>query len=130
MITRRRNSSGITSVARRRHYRRAILAARLAVVMLTAKGYRILDRRYRTPVGEVDLVILRGRRLAFVEVKRRATIAEALHSVTAKQRKRIMRAAQLWLKQHPQHGGADPCFDVIVWAHRAWPRHLQNAFGP
>ena len=52
-------------------YRRGRLSEWLAAAALLAKGYRILGRRVRTPYGEIDLIALRGRRLAFVEVKRR-----------------------------------------------------------
>ena len=56
-------------------YRRGRLSEWLAAAALLAKGYRILGRRVRTPYGEIDLIAVRGRRLAFVEVKRRATRA-------------------------------------------------------
>jgi putative endonuclease len=63
-------------------YRRGHLSEWLAAAALLAKGYRILGRRVRTPYGEIDLVALRGRRLAFVEVKRRATRGEAEAAIT------------------------------------------------
>ena len=56
-------------------YRRGRLSEWVAAAALLAKGYRILGRRVRTPYGEIDLIAVRGRRLAFVEVKRRATRA-------------------------------------------------------
>jgi putative endonuclease len=58
-------------------------------------------RRYKTPVGEIDLVALKGKRLAFVEVKRRKTQADAAWTLPAKQRRRIISAAQYWLAGHP-----------------------------
>ena len=57
-------------------YRRGRVSEWLAAAVLLAKGYRILGRRVRTPYGEIDLIAVRGRRLAFVEVKRRATRLE------------------------------------------------------
>src|SRR5262245_23358717 len=51
-------------------YRRGRLSEWLAAAVLLGKGYRLLGRRIRTPFGEIDLIALRGRRLAFVEVKR------------------------------------------------------------
>jgi len=54
-----------------RAYRRGLFAETVAALLLRLKGHRILARRYRTPVGEIDLVALKGKRLAFVEVKRR-----------------------------------------------------------
>ena len=63
-------------------YRRGRLSELLAAAMLLAKGYRILERRCRTPYGELDIVAVRARRIAFVEVKRRPTRAEAEAALT------------------------------------------------
>ncbi len=54
-------------------YRSGHAAETIAALMLRLKGHRIVARRYKTPVGEIDLVALKGKRLAFVEVKRRKT---------------------------------------------------------
>ena len=54
-----------------RAYRRGVFAETAAALMLRLKGYAIVARRYKTPVGEIDLVALKGKRLAFLEVKRR-----------------------------------------------------------
>ena len=54
-------------------YRRGLFAETVAALLLRLKGYAIVARRYKTPVGEIDLVALKGKRLAFVEVKRRKT---------------------------------------------------------
>ena len=67
---------------RRLAERRGRRAETLAAWYLRLKGYRILARRYRTPVGEIDLIVRRGRLVAFVEVKRRPTEAEAAEAVT------------------------------------------------
>ena len=82
-------------------YRRGRFSEWLAAAALLAKGYRILGRRVRTPYGEIDLIALRGRRLAFVEVKRRATRGEAEAAVTSRQAGRIARAAAFWVSRHP-----------------------------
>jgi len=63
--------------ARVKAYRRGVFAETLAALLFRLKGYRIVASRYRTPVGEIDLVALKGKRLAFVEVKRRKTQADA-----------------------------------------------------
>src|SRR5579862_3653722 len=68
-----------------------------AAMLLIAKAYRILARRWRTPFGEVDIVARRRHTLVFVEVKARATLDEAVEAVTAKSQQRIIRAAELWL---------------------------------
>jgi putative endonuclease len=111
-----------------RAYRRGIFAETLVALLLRLRGHRIVARRYATPVGEIDLVALKGRRLAFIEVKRRRTRDDAAFSVTAKQKRRIVRAAQYWLASHPSFAGHDLAFDVVLAAPWSWPRVIANAF--
>jgi putative endonuclease len=113
---------------RRAAERRGRRAEFLAVCLLCAKGYRVLARRYRTPVGEIDLIMRRGRTVAFVEVKVRPTLAEAAEAVTPKGRQRIARAAQLWLARNAGAGGFTLRFDAVLIAPRRWPRHLVGVF--
>jgi putative endonuclease len=111
-----------------RAYRRGVFAETFAALMLRLKGYAIVARRYKTPVGEIDLVALKGKRLAFVELKRRKTVEDAAWTLPAKQRRRIVRAAQYWLAGHPNFSGHDIAFDVVLTAPWAWPRYIENAF--
>lgn len=113
---------------RQRSYRKGHWAELAAAAYLMAKGYRILSRRYSCPAGEVDLVAVRGRRLAFVEVKARSSVDAALWSVTSRQQGRISRAASYWLKSRRLTMDQDICFDVIALAPWRWPRHITNAF--
>lgn len=99
-----------------------------AALLLMAKGYRILARRLRTPVGEIDLVAARGKRLAFVEVKRRGSSGDAAWALGPRQQARIARAAEYWLARHPAYARRDIGFDVILSAPRSWPSHLRDAF--
>jgi putative endonuclease len=103
-------------------------AESLAAWFLRFKGYRVLARRYKTPVGEIDLIVRRGRQIAFVEVKLRDTADDGLLAVGAAGRRRIARAAEMWLAAHPVAVGLDLRFDVVVAAPRRWPRHLAGAF--
>lgn len=116
------------SVARAKAYRRGVFAETLAALLFRLKGYRIVERRYRSPVGEIDLVAQKGRKLTFVEVKRRKTTDDAAWTLPAKQRRRIVRAAQYWLASHPDFTGHTIRFDVILAAPWSWPRHIENAF--
>jgi putative endonuclease len=113
---------------RRAAEQRGRRAEAIAAWYLRAKGYRVLARRYRTPVGEIDLIITRGRVVAFVEVKARASFAEAAEAVTATGRRRIARAAAAWLAAHPAAAGLDLRFDVVVAAPARLPRHITGAF--
>ena len=116
------------SRARRAAERKGRFAEAAAAFLLTCKGYRILARRYRTPVGEVDLIARRGRRFAFVEVKLRETTGEAAHAVTPRQQHRIARAAEHWLALRAPGGDWETTFDVVLVAPWSWPRHLESAF--
>ncbi len=91
-------------------------------------GYRILARRYRTRMGEIDLVARRGNRVVFVEVKRRADLASGLEAVTPAARQRIRRSAELFLRRHPALAGLSLRFDVIVITPWSWPRHMIDAW--
>ncbi|MCC7250424.1 YraN family protein [Hyphomicrobium sp.] len=109
--------------ARDRAGRRAEWIAALA---LRLRGYRILGRREKTPLGEIDLIAVRGRRVAFVEVKRRASEEAAEAAITDAQRARIRRAAQLWLARNARYQTHEQGFDVIFLIGRRWPRHVEN----
>ena len=89
------------SEKRVRAYRHGLFAETIPALLLRLKGHRIIARRYKTPVGEIDLVALKGKRLAFVEVKQRKTFDEAGWSLPTRARRRIVRAAQYWLAGHP-----------------------------
>lgn len=104
-------------------------AEAIAAWFLRLKFYRILARRYRTPVGEIDLIVRRGRTIAFIEVKRRSSEAEAIEAVTMKARRRIARAAELWIAAHPAAATFDQRFDVVITVPRRLPRHLVGVFG-
>jgi putative endonuclease len=108
-------------------YRRGRFSELVAAGLLLAKGYRILDRRCRTPYGELDLIAVRGRRLAFVEVKRRATRPEAEAALTPYQARRIVRAADYWVSRHPRYRDHDRGLDAILVVPRRLPAHLPDA---
>ena len=98
-----------------------------ASALLLTKGYRILARRHVTPYGEVDIIAARRDRVAFVEVKRRPTMADAQAALTPAQGARIARAADHWLAQHPAYLGREVGLDAILVTGRGWPRHIPNA---
>lgn len=99
-----------------------------AELFLRAQLYRVLARRVRTPVGEIDLVVQRGRVTVFVEVKARSFSHQEAEALAAVNRRRIVNAAQVWLMRRPELAAADLRFDVIFLAPFAWPRHLKGAF--
>ena len=109
-------------------FRTGLSAESRAAAYLLAKGYRIVARRFRSPVGEID-IIARGRGiLIFVEVKARATFDEAAISVLPRQQRRIAGAAGAWLAAHPEDAMTAMRFDVILVAPGRIPRHIPGAF--
>lgn len=100
----------------------------LAAWYLRAKLYRVLARRYKTPVGEIDLVVERFGEIAFVEVKARRRREDEPDALFHVNRGRILRAAQFYLMRHPRLADAPLRFDVIFLAPFSWPRHVRNAF--
>jgi len=109
-------------------YRRGHSGERLAVLRLVLSGYRVLARRYKTKVGEIDLVVRRGGVVAFVEVKRRQNLAAGLEAVTPGARRRIGRAAELYLARNPHLAEHGLRFDIIVVTPWSWPRHIADAW--
>jgi len=100
---------------------------RLAGWWLRLKGWRILDRRVRTPAGEVDLVARRGNLVAFVEVKARATAAELDFAIDERRLARVAAAAEILAPRYAANG-EDIRIDVILIAPGARPRHIENAW--
>ena len=99
-----------------------------AELFLRAQLYRVLARRVTTPVGELDLIVSRGGVTVFVEVKARSFSRQEYEALVAVNRRRIERAAQMWLMRRPELAAGTLRFDVIFLAPFAWPRHIVNAF--
>jgi putative endonuclease len=116
------------SEARRAAERRGRRAETFVAWYLRAKGYSVLARRFKTPVGEIDLIVRRGRAIAFVEVKHRPTEIEASEATPPAAERRIARAASYWLARHPEAAEADLRFDVVVSVPGRLPRHIMAAF--
>jgi putative endonuclease len=107
--------------------RRGRLAEIVAAALLVLKGYRILARRHRDRLGEIDLIAVRGRRLAFVEVKLRRTDEAAETATTLRQASRLGDSAERWLWRHPRYRDYRVGLDTVLLGPRLLPRHLPNA---
>ena len=109
-------------------FRTGISAESRAAMLLVAKGFRILARRWKSPVGEIDIIARRRGLLIFVEVKARDSLDEAAWSVTERQQARIIAAAEAWLAQNPDPRIRDIRLDVMLVAPGHVPRHIQGSF--
>jgi putative endonuclease len=103
-------------------------AEAVAAGALEREGWVVLARRARTPAGEIDLVAERDGLLAFVEVKARASLSQAALALGARQRARLVEAAECWLVANPGHGAAGMRFDVVIVAADGTARRIADAF--
>ena len=99
-----------------------------ALALLTLTGYRVLARNFVAPGGEIDLIAQRGQTIAFIEVKARPQMDQALIAITEQKRRRIARAAQVWLRQNRWAVTYTLRGDAVFIAPRRLPRHLPAAF--
>ncbi|WP_041374447.1 YraN family protein [Phenylobacterium zucineum] len=100
----------------------------VAALWLMMRGYRILGFRLKTPIAEIDLLAVRGRILAVVEVKRRGTIEAALEAVGFDQRDRLRRAGAALAARRPALQGASVRLDLLALAPGRLPMHIPDAW--
>lgn len=109
-----------------REGRRGELAAEL---YLRAKGWSILARRRKTPLGEIDLVVRRARTIAFVEVKWRKRSDDLALAIDEYRLRRVAAAAEAIAHEYARDG-EDLRIDVILLAPGRLPQHIVNAWMP
>jgi putative endonuclease len=114
-------------VTRKAAERRGRQAERIAAWWLRLKGWQILARRARTPLGEVDLVARRGSMVAFVEVKARASDDALNLAVDERRLARVAAAAEILWYDYGRPGD-DMRIDVMLLAPGRPPRHLTNVW--
>lgn len=113
---------------RKQAERRGRRAELLAAAMLVFKGYRISEMRYKTRLGEIDLIARKGDLAVMVEVKARNSVMEAVDAVSHTARKRINDAADLWLGRQPDAHMLSIRFDIVAVIPWRWPVHFKDAF--
>lgn len=113
-------------LARQRAERRGRRGEWLAAALLVLTGWRIVGRRVKTPLGEIDLIARRGRTLAFIEVKWRTSMRAALEAFHPRQQIRLMRAAAIWRSRRTGLNGLATRFDLICMVPGHWPKHLKG----
>jgi putative endonuclease len=97
---------------------------RLAARHYRLRGYRILGANVRAGRYELDLIVRRGGRLVFVEVKERTrdVYGGGLGAVNREKRRRVRRAAASWLQAHPETAPLEIRFEVAAVSGRAVER--------
>lgn len=118
----------VTSSDRQRREIAGRRAEDICAWYLRLKGYRVLARRFRTPVGEIDIIARRGSVVAMIEVKARPSKTEAIGAVSTQQRRRIARAALFFLQKRPDLTNKDLRFDLMLVTPWHMPHHLIDAW--
>lgn len=108
------------------NHEKGVQAENRTASWLEDKGYKILEQRYKTPMGEIDLIIKLGEVIAFVEVKARKTQGEALESITLRARKRIIQTAEYFLSIYTESYDIAR-FDAVAVTPEGI-HHLENAW--
>ena len=121
-------SADAARARRRQRFRKGHRGEWLAAMALRLKGYRILAVRHRTKAGEIDLIARRGDLVAFVEVKARATLAEAMDAVCPQTQRRIEAAADLWIGRRADFARLSRRFDIVAVLPWRWPVHVTGAW--
>jgi putative endonuclease len=106
--------------------RKGELAAEL---YLRAKGWSVLARRRKTPLGEIDLVVRRSGVVAFVEVKWRNRVEDLAIAIDEFRLRRVAAAAEAVAHEYAA-SGEDLRVDVILLAPGRLPQHIVNAWQP
>ena len=109
-----------------REGRRGEIAAEL---YLRAKGWSVLARRRKTPLGEIDIVARRARTVAFVEVKWRKRAEDLALAIDEYRLRRVAAAAEAVAHEYASDG-EDLRIDVILLAPGRLPQHIVNAWQP
>jgi putative endonuclease len=91
-------------------------AERRAVVHYLLRGYKILGTNVWAGGNELDVIVRRGRKLVFVEVKSKggAGFGDPLEMVGPEKQRRLRRAAESWLALHPELASLEMSFEVIA----------------
>ena len=114
--------------SKRRFERRGRRAEWMAALALMLKGYRIAALRYRTPLGEIDIVARKGDLVALVEVKARRDLGAGVDAVIAAAQRRIQAAGALYVSRQPDSARLSWRCDIVVVSPWRWPVHLKDAF--
>lgn len=99
----------------------------IAAWFLRLQGWRIVGERIKTPRGEVDLIVRRGKTVAFVEVKARTRRPDLATAIDAYRLRRVAAAAEILLPKYGK-GTENMRIDVILVAPWRWPHHLRNVW--
>ncbi|KQS65387.1 hypothetical protein ASG39_09110 [Rhizobium sp. Leaf371] len=120
--------TGTADRRRLRAVRKGAVAEYVAALALMLRGYRIVAFRYRTKLGEIDIIAKRGTLVACVEVKARGSVDAAIFAVSPMSEARIRNASDLWLQRQPDADRLSIRYDIMAVRPWRWPVHIPGAF--
>lgn len=95
---------------------------------IKSRGYSILVKRFKRSCGEIDIVAKHANCIIFIEVKFRKSIISAAYAITEKQKKRIIKAAEIFIQENEKiTNGCDFRFDAILFS-ETHVKYIENAF--
>jgi putative endonuclease len=113
-------------------FERGVRAEESALLCLERKGYTLIAARYKTPHGEIDLLMKDGDTIVAVEVKYRKYSSDSFECITSRQQKRIENALLYYLSEHNiSESGANSAllrFDVVLLSAGRQLTHIENAW--
>lgn len=112
---------------KQKHEQKGRFAEKWAALFLQLKGYKILKRRYQNPLGEIDLILRKGRCIIFCEVKARNSLKMGLEALSTHQQRRLINGARHFQAKHPALHDYDYRFDYLI-VHGWLCHHLKNAW--
>lgn len=113
---------------RRKAHRWGQISEYIAAIYLVLKGYRILAIRYKTKLGEIDLILRKQNLIIFVEVKARHEEMVAVDAVAFASQNRIRAASDIWLAKRPNSALLSQRYDIVAVLPWRLPRHFEDAF--
>ncbi len=114
------------------NYESGKIAEFFARLLFILKGYTILCKNFKTGngtnIGEVDFIARKQNLIVFVEVKKRSTLENAAQAISEKQKKRIIRGAELYIKKNKKYHNFDIRFDAVLISFPFYFQHIKNAW--
>lgn len=93
-------------------FQSGLCAEKKVIVLLKYHGFEIIKHRYRTSVGEIDIIALKDNVIHIVEVKHRSRLTEVRECLTQRQRRRIEQATEIFAAENPLFTNCSWQFDV------------------
>jgi putative endonuclease len=109
-------------------YKFGLFSESIAIVFLMLKGYSIVAKRYKTPLGEIDIIAKKAKSLIGIEVKARRKEFDISDVISAKQKKRIINGIKMFLSKNQKYNDYTIRFDVIAVRPFRIPKHIINSW--